>query len=169
MSKIAAVLFDLDLTLIASQAAAPFRDARRWTEAYAMIPGLAPYDGVHDLLRDLRTAGLRAGIVTSAPRTYAEKVVAHWQWQVDVIVGYHDAPRRKPNPDPIIHALDGLGVPAASAIYVGDHPDDVTAARAAGVWSVAASWGGFDASALERARPDTTAATVADLRGLLAL
>ncbi len=166
---IKAVLFDLDLTLIASAEAEPLRRARRWSDVHAMVPRLLPYEGVHELLVAVRSSGLKYGIVTSAPRAYAERVAKHWRWDVDVVVGYHDTQRRKPAPDPINHALAAISIAPANAMSVGDHPDDITAARAAGVLSTAACWGALDHSALQRSRPAHAAASVAELRQLLGL
>jgi HAD superfamily hydrolase (TIGR01509 family) len=166
---IKAVLFDLDLTLIASAEAEPLRRARRWSDVHALVPRLLPYEGVHELLAAVRSAGLKSGIVTSAPRMYAERVVKHWRWDVDVVVGYHDTQRRKPAPDPINHALAAINIAPPSAMYVGDHADDITAARAAGVLSTAAFWGALDQTALQRSGPSHIVASVAELRQLLGL
>ena len=45
-----------------------------------------------------------------------------------------DVPRKKPHPEPLLVALERLGVPAAEAAYVGDSPEDVEMTRAAGAW-----------------------------------
>ncbi len=166
---IRAVLFDLDLTLIDSAEAEPLRRARKWTEVHAMVPRLLPYEGVRELFAAVRFSGLKSGIVTSAPRAYAERVVRHWRWEVDVVVGYHDTQRRTPAPDPINHALAALKIAPTNAIYVGDHPDDITAARAAGVVSIGARWGALDQIALQRSGPSHFAASVAELSQLLGL
>ncbi|MDQ3791655.1 MAG: HAD hydrolase-like protein, partial [Actinomycetota bacterium] len=61
----------------------------------------------------------------------------------------------KPRPEPILKGLELLGdIPREEAAYVGDSPFDVAAARAAGVASVAVSWGAFTEEALRAAEPD---------------
>lgn len=75
---------------------------------------------------------VRLGIVTGRPRADAERLLDE-AWVRDlfpVVVCMEDAPR-KPNPAPVRLALEQLG--ARSAWMVGDTPDDVRAARAAGV------------------------------------
>jgi pyrophosphatase PpaX len=46
------------------------------------------------------------------------------------------------------------GVPPEEAAYVGDSPFDVAAAKAAGITSVAVSWGAFSEETLRSAEPD---------------
>ncbi|MCA1715858.1 MAG: HAD hydrolase-like protein [Actinobacteria bacterium] len=66
-----------------------------------------------------------------------------------------DTTEHKPLPAPLLKGLELLGdVSPERAAYVGDAPFDVTAARDAGVMSVAVSWGAFTAEALRDAGPD---------------
>jgi phosphoglycolate phosphatase-like HAD superfamily hydrolase len=54
-----------------------------------------------------------------------------------------------------LRGLELLGsFPKERAAYVGDSPFDVEAAKAAGLTSVAVSWGAFSESALRAAKPD---------------
>src|SRR6185369_10857630 len=77
-------------------------------------------------------ARLPLGIVTGRPRADAERFLAASgiAGLVRVVVCMEDGPL-KPDPAPVRAALRGLGV--AHAWLVGDTPDDVRAARAAGV------------------------------------
>jgi hypothetical protein len=66
-----------------------------------------------------------------------------------------DTTEHKPRPEPLLKALELLGnVPREQAAYVGDSPFDIAAAKAAGVKSVAVSWGAFSEDALSAAEPD---------------
>jgi len=66
-----------------------------------------------------------------------------------------DTTEHKPRPEPLLKGLELLGnVPRKQAAYVGDSPFDVAAAKAAGVRSVAVSWGAFSEDALRAAEPD---------------
>ena len=165
--SIRGVLFDLDLTLVDSYAAEPLRRRRRWRDVYTMIPRLLPYEGIPLLLSEISRSGFVTGVVTSAPKSYAERVIGHWGWSLDTIVGYHDTRAHKPNPEPIIKALSLLHLRGDEAVYVGDDPKDVLAARAAGVGSIAALWGSLDRAALVASKPDYVTSTVQDLRGYL--
>jgi phosphoglycolate phosphatase len=61
--------------------------------------------------------------------------------------------RRKPDPQPLLQALERLGVAAAEAAYVGDSPEDVEMARAAGSFAVGIPGGFPNRHALEASRP----------------
>ena len=50
-------------------------------------------------------------------------------------------PQRKPHPQPLLHALQHMGMPAARCVYVGDAERDIAAGRAAGTRTVAALYG----------------------------
>jgi beta-phosphoglucomutase-like phosphatase (HAD superfamily) len=53
-----------------------------------------------------------------------------------------DTPNRKPHPEALLLALERMGVAPGRAAYVGDSPEDVEMARAAGVRAVGVP-GGF--------------------------
>jgi phosphoglycolate phosphatase len=100
-----------------------------------MVSSTQIYPEVPDLFERLRGQGINVAIVSSKFRYRIESIldVARLRPLVDVIVGGEDVQRHKPHPDAIVLALTHLRVPAASAMYVGDHPVDADAARAAGV------------------------------------
>jgi pyrophosphatase PpaX len=99
--------------------------------------------GIDDVLVRLKAEGRRLGIVSAKRRltvelAFARVPLAHL---FDVVVGGDETERQKPEPDPLLLALDRLGAEAADAAYVGDSPFDMTAARAAGLYAVGVSWG----------------------------
>jgi ankyrin repeat protein len=68
-------------------------------------------------------------------------VIHHFNFKVDELVAYHDTPKRKPHPDPLLLAAERLDVQPDSCIYVGDAEIDAQAADAAGMRSMTALWG----------------------------
>ena len=87
---------------------------------------------------------------------------------LDTVVGWDDTERHKPHPDPLLVALARLGVEPAAAAYVGDSPFDVGAAKAAGVFAVAADWGGIHSrERLAAEEPDALVSHPEQLLGLL--
>ena len=86
---------------------------------------------------------------------------------VDVVIGADSVTRHKPHPEPVLVALERLGAPRETAIFVGDSPHDVAAGNAAGVTTVAALWGPFGRDALERAEPDYIIDRIVELPGLV--
>jgi 2-phosphoglycolate phosphatase len=102
-----------------------------------------PYPGMTELLAELDAAGVPWGVVTNKLQRLATPILAalDLQHNCKVIVGGDTAARNKPHPDPIIYALNELGLAAESVAYVGDHRKDVQAGQAAGTQTVAVTWG----------------------------
>ena len=70
----------------------------------------------------------------------------------DVVVTGDDTVRHKPDPEPLLLALDQLGATAETAAYVGDSPFDIRAAKAAGMTAIAVSWGNIHPTSTARGR-----------------
>lgn len=162
------VIFDLDRTLVDSSIAEPQRRQRAWKRVYPLITKFKVYPGIHELLAELRTWGIPCAIVTSSPRPYCTRVVDTHDFRISELVCYHDTTRKKPHPDPTEKALEHLGLASGQAVAVGDEARDIQSAKACGVTSIAATWGTPDEAALLAASPDLVAATVNELRSLLA-
>jgi pyrophosphatase PpaX len=99
--------------------------------------------GIEAVLVRLKDEGRRLGIVSAKRRrtvelAFAQVPIAHL---FDVVVGGDDTVRQKPDPEPLLYALDRLGAEPADAAYVGDSPYDMEAARAGGLYAVGVSWG----------------------------
>jgi len=101
------------------------------------------FDGVAELLAQLRGRGLAWGVVTNksmrftGPLTQAMPLFA----TAGAIVGGDSTPHPKPHPAPLLEAARQLGLPPEQCIYVGDDERDVAAGRAAGMPTVAATYG----------------------------
>jgi pyrophosphatase PpaX len=115
-----------------------------------------PFPGVVETVEELARRGLKLAIVTSKHRPGAIRAMGlcgltdHFP----VVVTPDDVPRGKPHPDPVLLALERLGVHPRESIFLGDSPFDLAAGRAAGTVTAAALWGAFPREALEAERPD---------------
>jgi phosphoglycolate phosphatase/pyrophosphatase PpaX len=99
------------------------------------------YEGVRETLRELRDRGIRNGIVTGKSRSSWEITLAEIELgDFDVVVVDDDVAQPKPHPEGLLAAIAALQISAERAIYVGDSPGDMEAARAAGVKGAAALW-----------------------------
>jgi pyrophosphatase PpaX len=128
-------------------------------------------DGMAELLDQLRAEGRRLGVVTAKRRVTVALAFHHVPigHLFDTVVGADDTDRHKPHPDPLVRALTDLGARPEDAAYVGDSPFDVRAAKAAGVYSIAETWGGIHPEErLAAAEPDALVHTAQELRGVLA-
>jgi pyrophosphatase PpaX len=119
---------------------------------------IAEFPGVDEALHRLRTAGVRIIVVTSKRRRSVEMALEKFpglDLVVDLFVTMEDTTEHKPHPEPLLKGLELAGdVPTEKAVYVGDSPFDVQAAKAAGLRSVAVSWGAFSEDTLREAEPD---------------
>ena len=62
--------------------------------------------------------------------------------------------RRKPHPEPLLVALERLGLAPAECVYVGDSPEDVAMAKAAGAFAIGIPGGFPNREALAASAPD---------------
>ena len=129
--------------------------------------GLEFCAGMQELLPELHVGGARLGLVTAKRRSTVEIAFGHLpglEGVFDVIVTSEDTELHKPNPEPLLLALLKLETTPAEAAYVGDSPFDVEAAKAAGLRSIAVTWGGIHPEErLLAAGPDAVVATPAEL------
>ena len=137
----------------------------------ALHDGLEACAGIETVLETLHAQGRRLGIVTAKRRAtvrLAFDVLPQLERYFAVVVGADDTARHKPDPQPILLALDRLGAAPATAAYVGDSPFDLRAARAAGVAAVGVTWGGIhSAERLREERPDELVHDAEELLGVL--
>jgi pyrophosphatase PpaX len=131
---------------------------------------LAECAGMTDTLTTLKEEGRKLGVVTAKRRETVRLAFSYLPLEhfFDVVVGSDDTERHKPDPQPLTHALHLLGAAADDAVYVGDSPFDVRAAKAAGVHAVAVTWGGIHPrERLEAEEPDAVVDSAEELLAAL--
>ncbi|WP_331759874.1 HAD family hydrolase (plasmid) [Streptomyces sp. NBC_01525] len=127
--------------------------ARWWDSAMAATP-IAAFPGVLPGLQALRDRGAALGAVTLQDRDRLQWLLPPAVAELlDVVVTRHDAPP-KPAPDGLTAALNRLDARPERAVFVGDSPTDMAAARAAGVLALGATWGFHPPAALLTAGAD---------------
>jgi pyrophosphatase PpaX len=107
---------------------------------------LEAFDDLLELLPGLRAEGRRLGIVTAKRHRTVDLALARFPAlasSFEVVVAHEDTERHKPEPDPVLLAVEKLGGSPEEAAYVGDSPFDIGAAKAAGVFAIAVGWGGI--------------------------
>lgn len=133
------IIFDLDMTLVDTSSLQTMRDHRLWNQVYQNISKTKIYDGVLNLLDELK-GRVKAGIVTSSPRTYAERVIDYHGLNIPLLTAYHDTQKHKPHADPILDGILKLGLKPHEVISIGDEEKDIIASNNAGATSVLARW-----------------------------
>jgi 2-phosphoglycolate phosphatase len=127
------------------------------------------FDGVPPLLQALVERQFLWGVVTNKSARFTEPLTAAMPLfaSAKAIVSGDTTPHAKPHPEPLLEAARRLGVDPAHCVYVGDDERDIVAGRAAGMYTVAATYGYLGAQS------DTKAwgadASIASPQALLAL
>jgi pyrophosphatase PpaX len=131
---------------------------------------LQAFDGMLDVLETLKSERRRLGLVTAKRRATVELAfaVVPLDRYLEAVVAADDTERHKPHPDPLLRALELLDGRPRSAVYVGDSPYDVRAAKSAGMAAVAVTWGGIHgAERLAEEDPDALVGSAEELLAAL--
>jgi phosphoglycolate phosphatase len=124
------------------------------------------YPGVEKVLDHF--ADKKKGVVTNKPIEYTLKLMdgLDASRRFDVILGSSSTVKLKPHPEMIQRALDALSVDANRAVMIGDNVNDIQAARAASVRSVAVGYGLGDPLVLKASGPDFFCERIEDVTAL---
>jgi len=109
----------------------------------AMTVDTCLFDGVPELLAQIKDEGMAWGIVTNKATYLATPIVAALGLAQDcaVLVCGDTTAHSKPHPLPLLHAAKQAGYDVERCLYVGDDLRDIQAAQAAGMPSIAAAYG----------------------------
>ena len=111
-----------------------------------------PYDGIPELLRELRTRGKRVAVVSNKFYAATRELCQHFfPDTVEVAIGEHEAEgiRKKPAPDTVMEAFRQLNVSKENAVYVGDSDVDLQTAINSKLPCISVLWGFRDRAFLE--------------------
>lgn len=114
------------------------------------------FPGILEMLTVLRSRGLRLAVVTTKNRPMALRHLETSELTdfFEVIVAGDDMKKMKPDPEPFLRALELLELRAEDAAHIGDSQHDITGAKAAGIYAIAALWGADNRATLLAAAPD---------------
>ncbi len=124
------------------------------------------YPGVTETLQFFHEKHFRMGLITTKFRESALPSLRHFgldRW-MKCIISLEDVQHPKPDPEPIIRAMDCLH--SQNAIMVGDTPADIYAGKNAGILTCGVGWS-FKRSELLAARPDHWIERFEDLRTVM--
>lgn len=117
------------------------------------LPRAQAFPGVRDLFEQLRDAGLRIAVASSANEDELGHYLrlANADELVPVRTARQDAEKSKPHPDIFAAALERLGLGPDEVVVVGDSPWDAEAAGKLGLATVGLRCGGFSDERLREA------------------
>jgi len=127
----------------------------------------AVYPGVRECLDWLREREVKLAIITNKPAQFIEPLLeekglaGYFDW----LVGGDTLPQQKPDPAALFWVMDKAGVAPGESLFVGDSRNDVRAAKAATVRSVALTYGYNHGEPIADEQP---ALVLDDLRELVA-
>jgi pyrophosphatase PpaX len=123
---------------------------------------------VAEVLSTLHAEGVRMAVVTSKMRHTAQMGLDRFLLTplFEAIVTVEDTEKHKPDPEPLLLAMEKLGAHREKTIMVGDSPYDLLGARAAGVAGCGVAWSLRGRDALAEFKPDYI---IDDMRELLTI
>lgn len=103
---------------------------------------LDAYPNAHDTIKYLKQHGCQVGVVTSKINQVAmhHLEITALAPLIDGLIGFDDVTKHKPDPEPLLKALALFNVEAKDAIYIGDHENDMKAAKKAGLTACAVTY-----------------------------
>lgn len=107
------------------------------------------FDGVPELLAHFATQGVKWGVVTNKSERFTLPLTGSMPLfaTAGAIVSGDTTPHAKPHPAPLLEAARRMGVDASRCVYVGDDERDIVAGMAAGMATVAVTYGYLGAQA----------------------
>ena len=117
----------------------------RFLDAYSNLKAskTVAYPDVDKGLKQLHDAGFTLALVTNKPIRFVPKILRSFGWQdwFVVVLGGDSLPTKKPDPAPLLHVCDKLGVMPDKAVMIGDSKNDILAGQNAGMDTLALSYG----------------------------
>ncbi|MGH8171839.1 MAG: phosphoglycolate phosphatase [Rhodanobacteraceae bacterium] len=121
------------------------------------------YPGVREGLEHARRIGLSMACVTNKLQTFSDDLLklVDLDAYFDFVIGGDALPKRKPDPEPLLHAAALLGVAPGECLMIGDSSNDAMAARAAGMPVVLVPYGYTEDQPIETIECDAVVESVA--------
>ena len=119
-----------------------FSDFRAYYMEHS-LDSTKPYDGIRELLQELKKRGCRMAVVSNKMMAATQELVTHFFPEIEVAMGENEAEgiRKKPAPDMVFVALKQLGEDPETAVYIGDSDVDIQTAKNAGLPCISVLWG----------------------------
>ncbi len=102
-----------------------------------------PYANVLTTLNTLKSEGYRMAIVTNKPFNFVAPILRDLDMEgiFEFILGGDSLEKKKPDPLPLLHVCEQLNIPVENSVMIGDSQNDILAAKAAHMQSVAVTYG----------------------------
>ncbi len=103
-----------------------------------LIDRTRAYPEVEAVLERLQGAGHKLGICTNKPYDPTQRILKALKLDrfFGAVIGGDSLPKRKPDPEPLLAAIERLGGTTSTSVMIGDSANDVLCARAAAVTAI---------------------------------
>lgn len=111
-----------------------------------------PYEGIQDLIEELKTRGIRRAVLSNKPHEQTLSVISATfdEGDFDVVLGLKKDGKKKPDPAGALEIAGILGVKPEECLYIGDTDTDMQTGNGAGMHTVGVLWGFRDREELEK-------------------
>lgn len=128
-----------------------------YTELFAKhcLYGVKPYEGIPELLEELKKRGIRLAVLSNKPheRTIENIETIFGKGYFDYIAGEQPGVPIKPDPAGVLRILDAFGETPEHGLYFGDTNTDMKTGLGGGLTTVGVSWGFRPRAELESFNP----------------
>jgi len=127
------------------------------------------FTGVHDTVKKLYDAGAILAVVTSKSSVTARRGLRLFNLEqyFSAVIGVDETLRHKPEPDPVLAALQATGLLPGECIMIGDSPHDIMSGRSAGLKTAAVAWSFVSLTELQASEPDYNLKQMSDLLAIV--
>ena len=128
-----------------------------------------PYEGMHELLRDLQRQGVKLAVASNKFQHGTDRLVSKFFSDIDFVAieGNREGAPLKPDPQIVTGILERAAITKERAVMIGYSGIDIRTASAAGIDSVGVAWGFRFAEELYEAGAERVVSTVDELRAYL--
>ena len=118
-----------------------YADFRKYYKVHCMDK-TAPYDGITDLLKNLRDRGIKTAVISNkADFAVGELCEKYFNGLFDKAFGEREGVPRKPAPDAVFEMMRFFDCSKDETVYIGDSEVDLETARRAGIGCIIVDWG----------------------------
>lgn len=120
------------------------------------IKGITLFDGVYEILKELKQRGIKMAILSNKPHKRTLDVVDKMFEKdiFDYVLGYKDEETKKPSPYGALLIARELGIKPQETVYIGDTDTDMKTGKSANMYTVGVTWGFRDKKELEKNKAD---------------
>lgn len=137
---------------------------KEWNTAHhdELVKG---YDAVVETLEQLHKEGIKLAVVSTKSREGLDRglKVLGAEHLFEVIISMDEVTHVKPHPEPVLLAIEKLGVSKEEAIMIGDNSHDIEGGKNAGVRTAGVAWSAKGESYLQQFNPDYMLHHMSDL------